>query len=108
MNKFRVLTEDRSLQSKMCLIRPFSFIHSLNSLDEKNIPVGQTQIILHTRLPTFSKDHWRLFWKNNYSEQFVFIQRLFTDIGHPQDPDYLSFLSFLILAPTMTDTGLEG
>jgi len=92
----------------MCLIRPFSFIHSLNSLDEKNIPVGQTQIILHTRLPTFSKDHWRLFWKNNYSEQFVFIQRLFTDIGHPQDPDYLSFLSFLILAPTMTDTGLEG
>ena len=72
MNKFRVLTEDRSLQSKMCLIRPFSFIHSLNSLDEKNIPVGQTQIILHTRLPTFSKDHWRLFWKNNYSEQFVF------------------------------------
>jgi hypothetical protein len=27
------------------LIRPFSFIHSLNSLDKEKLLVGQTQII---------------------------------------------------------------
>ena len=76
-------------------ITSYDFFHSLpvNSLDEWN-PCRSTVHCLRTRLPTFSKDRWRLFgWQLSLAAIHFFAKRLFTDIGNPQDPDYL-ILSF--------------